>query len=85
MTNPTKILLIISLLLGAWAHEVRAQEIVVEGGQAYKLHKVAKGEGFYRLSKENGVSQEDILSANPQLKTTGLVEGVVVRLSLIHI
>lgn len=82
MTNPTKILLIISLLLGAWAHEVRAQEIVVEGGQAYKLHKVAKGEGFYRLSKENGVSQEDILSANPQLKTTGLVEGVVVRIPI---
>lgn len=59
-----------------------AQQVVTEGGKSYKLHTVAKGEGFYRLSVENGVTQEDILSANPNLKNTGLVEGVVVRIPI---
>lgn len=59
------------------------QEIVSENGRAYKLHTVKKGEGFYRLSVDNGVTQEDILSANPQLRTTGLVAGVKIKIPLV--
>ncbi len=67
------------LVLGT---NVVAQEIVVEGGKAYKMHTVVKGEGLYRLSVDNGITQEELISANPQLKNTGLVEGVVIRIPL---
>ena len=76
-----KVFLLFFSLFFAW-HFVNAQQIVTENGKAYKLHKVVKGEGLYRLSVDNGVSQEDIIAANPSLKSTGLVEGVVVRIPI---
>lgn len=59
-----------------------AQQIVTENGKAYRLHTVESGEGLYRLSVNYNVSQEDIIAANPQLKTTGLVAGVEIRIPL---
>ncbi len=59
-----------------------SQEIVVENGKAYKLHTVEKGEGFYRLSINHNTTQEAIISANPQLKETGLVVGSVIKIPL---
>lgn len=76
----TRILLTILLLTSSLL--TLAQQIVTDAGRTYKLHTVAKGENFYRLCLDYSVSQEDIISANPSLKTTGLVEGVVIRIPL---
>ena len=59
-----------------------AQQIVTENGKAYKLHTVEAGEGLYRLSVNYNVSQEDIIAANPDLKNTGLVAGITIRIPL---
>lgn len=59
-----------------------AQQIVTENGRAYKLHTVEKGEGLYRLSLNNETTQEEIIAANPELKTQGLVVGMVIRIPL---
>ncbi len=75
-------LLVTAALFAAMTLASQAQQIVTDGGRSYKLHTVAKGESFYRLCLDYGVSQEDIVSANPNLKNTGLVEGVVLRIPL---
>lgn len=72
-------LLALSLLFSICAS---AQQIITENGKAYRLHTVAKGEGFYRLSVNYGVSQEEIIIANPDLRKTGLVEGVTIRIPM---
>lgn len=41
-------------------------------GQVYYRYKVERSIGLYRISKNFGVSQEEILQANPQIQTTGL-------------
>lgn len=58
------------------------QQVVTENGRAYKLHTVEKGEGLYRLSINNNVSQEDIIAANPELKEKGLVVGMTIRIPI---
>ncbi|MEE1346521.1 MAG: LysM domain-containing protein, partial [Bacteroidales bacterium] len=52
----------------------------MENGRSYRLHTVTKGEGLFRLSQNYGVTQEDIISANPKLKTEGLTEGLTLRI-----
>ncbi len=59
-----------------------AQQIVTEGGKAYRLHTVEKGEGLYRIGQTYGAEQEEIIAANPTLKTTGLKEGMVIRVPI---
>lgn len=59
-----------------------AQQIITENGRAYKLHIVEKGEGLYRLSVNNGVSQEEIIAANPEIKAQGLVVGMTVKIPM---
>jgi LysM repeat protein len=49
----------------------------VVDGKDYYRHKVVKGEGLYRLSKNYNVSQEDIIKANPGM-TEILSEGQLV-------
>lgn len=71
--------LLITVLLGVSAH---AQQVITENGRAYKLHTVEKGEGLYRLSVNNNISQEEIIAANPELKTQGLVVGMTLRIPL---
>lgn len=56
------------------------QEKIVEGGKTYLLHKIQKGEGFYRLSVIYGVSQKDIVDANPEMALQGLKEGSLVKI-----
>lgn len=58
----------------------QAQSVIVENGRSYRLHTVTKGEGLFRLSQNYGVTQEDIISANPKLKTEGLTEGLTLRI-----
>lgn len=61
---------------------VMAQEIVTENGRAYRLHTVEQGEGLYRLSLNNNTTQEEIIAANPELKTRGLVVGMTIRIPM---
>ncbi len=56
-----------------------AQEKIVEGGRTFYLHKVQKGEGFYRLSVIYHVAQKEIIDANPDLAFQGLKEGSMVK------
>lgn len=49
-------------------------------GQIYYKYTVEKGIGLYRLSVNFGVSQEDILCANPDLQNRGMRYGEVLRI-----
>lgn len=70
-----KKILIYGLLLAAVC--MQAQEVLpyptdTIDGKVYYRYTVEKSIGLYRISKNFGVSQEDILRANPDLKTRGL-------------
>lgn len=41
-------------------------------GKIYYLYTIERGIGLYRIGVNFGVSQEDILAANPQIQKTGL-------------
>ncbi len=58
------------------------QKVVIDG-ETYYLHVVQKGEGFYRLSKTYGVSQKEIIEANPQLES-GLKVGDIINIPVIQ-
>ncbi|MDZ7614533.1 MAG: LysM peptidoglycan-binding domain-containing protein [Flavobacteriaceae bacterium] len=45
----------------------------------YEVHTVLKGETLYSLSKTFGISQEELLLANPELKE-GVREGMLVKI-----
>lgn len=52
---------------------------VKEIDNSYKLHKVGFQETFYMLSKNYGVTKEELLILNPELKD-GLKEGMVIKI-----
>ena len=67
--------LLYCLLLAATS--LQAQEVLpyptdTVDGKVYYRYMVEKSIGLYRISKNFGVSQEDILKANPELKERGL-------------
>jgi LysM repeat protein len=45
----------------------------------YNYYTVLKAEGFYRLKVKLGLTQEQLETLNPNLKETGLVEGMVLK------
>ena len=47
---------------------------VVNGKKVYR-YAVKQAEGLWRISKNFGVTQEEIIALNPELKTTGLRYG----------
>lgn len=51
---------------------------VIETGN-YEVHTVLKGETLYSLSKTTGVTQEELLAANPELKE-GVKEGMLLKI-----
>lgn len=55
------------------------QQIVTQNGRTYLVHTIAKGEGLYRISVNYGVTQQEIIDANPQLKY-GLREGETLKI-----
>ncbi len=73
---------IVSMVLCALCGGLSAQEIVTENGVSYKLYTVQKSEGLWRISHDNGVTQEELLEANPGLRETGLVEGLKIRIPM---
>lgn len=48
--------------------------------EAFNYYKVKPKEGFYRLEKKLGVSQADLIALNPSLPTTGLQEGMILKI-----
>lgn len=78
-----KRILLYAVLLAAIC--VQAQEVLpypmdTIDGKVYYRYTVEKSIGLYRISKNFGVSQEDILRANPDLRTRGLVFEEVIRI-----
>lgn len=57
-----------------------AQEYVTENGVTYKIYTVQQSEGPWRVSYNHGITQEELFSANPQLRETGLMEGMKIRI-----
>ncbi len=52
-------------------------QTIVDGQTVY-VYTVQKSEGLYRISKNFGVSQEEIINLNPILRTSGLKLGQVI-------
>ena len=44
------------------------------------LHKVARRETVYRISRNYGITQAELLEANPELKTSKLKKGAIVKI-----
>ena len=61
--------------------QVTSSKIIIDGKTFY-LYKVKSGEGLYRISKEFGVSQQEIVDANPEV-TNGLKAGQLIKIPVI--
>lgn len=74
MKHIKHILLGVSILLGVMiqAQTIMPYPLDTINGQIYYRYTIPRGIGIYRISVNFGVSQEDILKANPQLMTKGL-------------
>ena len=55
----------------------------VNGKVVYK-YTVQKSEGLYRISKNFGVSQEEIINLNPILKSEGLKLGQIIYIPAVE-
>lgn len=58
--------------IGLSAQAILPYPLDTVDGQVYYRYTVERSIGLYRISKNFGVSQEEILQANPHLQTTGL-------------
>lgn len=50
--------------------------------EEFNYYKVKPKEGFYRIEKKLGVSQSDLIILNPSLTTTGLQQGMILKIPL---
>lgn len=55
---------------------------IVLKGKEYYLHKVKKSEGLFRIGVNYGVSQKELLEANPEV-AFGLKEGQLIKIPVI--
>ena len=55
---------------------------IIINGKTYYLYKVQSGEGVYRISKNFGVSQKEILEVNPEV-AKGLKAGQLIKIPVI--
>lgn len=58
--------------IGLSAQAILPYPLDTVDGQVYYRYTVERSIGLYRISKNFGVSQEEILQANPHLQTAGL-------------
>ena len=81
--NLKRILLLVFgvMTLGLYAQPTPCPIDTIDG-QPYYLYTVEKGIGLYRVSKNFGVPQEDILAANPSLQSSGLVFGATILIPI---
>ena len=73
------IALLFALLVGVGM--ASAQEIVVVNGVKYRVHDVVKGETLYSLSRQYGVTVDEIIAANESL-ANGLKADTRIRIPL---
>lgn len=52
--------------------------------EAFNYYKVKPKEGFYRIEKKLGVTEADLIMLNPALSTTGLQQGMILKIPLQH-
>ena len=81
-----KALIVILIALcpaGIWAQKMPYPTDTIKG-QVFYRYPVQKSEGLYRISKNFGVSQEDIVKYNPALQTSGLKLGQVILIPCIE-
>lgn len=64
------------------AQEVKINDKIIIEGKTYYLHKVQKAEGLFRISVNYGVSQKELLEANPDA-AFGLKEGQLIKVPVI--
>jgi LysM repeat protein len=57
-------------------------EKTVIAGKSYYLHTVKKGENLYRISKAYGVTQKDIILANPETISGSVKDGQVIKIPI---
>ena len=72
-----RILLVIVILASVVLSQAQTFDYpirVVNGQEVYE-YPVQKSEGLYRISVNFGVTQEELIKLNPELKTTGLKYG----------
>ena len=50
--------------------------------EEFNYYKVKPKEGFYRIEKKLGVSEGDLIMLNPSLTTTGLQQGMILKIPL---
>ena len=55
---------------------------VPEKDSAYNYYKVLPKEGYYRIEKKLGVNQFVLDSLNPNIKNTGIKEGMILKVPL---
>ena len=53
--------------------------------EQYSYYKVLPKEGFYRLKLKLGLEQAQLETLNPELKTSGLKEGMVLKIPQLHL
>ncbi len=75
----------IAMLFAAFtvqAQQNDGMEKIVIDGKVYYLYKVKKSEGFFRISANYGVSQKELMEANPEA-VAGLKEGQLIKIPVI--
>jgi len=76
------LLLIFSFLfVGLSVAQTERSKIIIDGKTFY-LYKVKKSEGLYRISKNFGVTQKEIIEVNPDV-ASGLKEGQILKIPVI--
>lgn len=78
--NRTFIIGILLLMIGSLQAELLPYPLDTINGQIFYRYEVEKSIGLYRISKNFGVSQDEILRWNPNLNETGLRYGETVLL-----
>ena len=64
------------------AQDVKINDKIIIEGKTYYLHKVQKAEGLFRIGVNYGVSQKELLEANPSA-AFGLKEGQLIKVPVI--
>jgi LysM repeat protein len=58
-------------------------EEVPEAEEGFTIHKVLKGETFFSLGQLYAISQDDLISVNPEL-TDGVKEGMLIKIPVVE-
>lgn len=58
------------------ANEVKDTQANLQGGEWRDMHKVARKETIFSISRQYGISQEELIAANPELKDGKLKRGM---------